>query len=76
MFVDGAGELMFLPGRMSAQVPFNMLITGAMVTFYKGAAIYKHYASTPDPDPQHCIMGTGTSFCSVKTSVILSLDED
>ena len=46
MFVDGAGELMFLPGRMSAQVPFNMLITGAMVTFYKGAAIYKHYAST------------------------------
>ena len=43
MFVDGAGELMFLPGRMSAQVPFNMLITGAMVTFYKGAAIYKHY---------------------------------
>ena len=29
------GNLQFLPGRMSAQVPMNMMITGAMMTFYK-----------------------------------------
>lgn len=29
------GELLFVLGRMSFQVPGNMLITGAMITWYK-----------------------------------------
>jgi tricarboxylate carrier len=41
------GEKLFLPGRMSFQVPGNMCITGCMMTFYKStpAVIFWQFAN-------------------------------
>lgn len=46
-FHPQTGEKLFLPGRMSFQVPGNMTITGCMMTFYKSppAVIFWHWAN-------------------------------
>ncbi|CAG7817058.1 unnamed protein product [Allacma fusca] len=46
-FNPNTGEKLLPVGRMSAQVPSNMLITGAMMTFYKSnpAQIFLHWAN-------------------------------